>query len=71
MNTINITMEFNSPADAQKAFDVFIRDLTDNYTADHNIKFNNKKTSTETILTMDEDDIKVFASLIKQNKIYE
>lgn len=68
MNTINISMEFNSPKDAETAFDIFIRHLTDNYTTDHNIKFNNSTNSAETIVTMDEDDFKVFASLTKEKE---
>lgn len=68
MNRISISMEFNSPKDAEKAFDLFIQDLTDNHKIDHNIKFNNSTNSTETIVTMDEDDVKVFASLTKEKE---
>jgi len=68
MNRINISMEFNSATDAEKAFDIFIQNLTDNHKIDHNIKFNNSTNSTETIVTMDEDDFKVFVSLTKEKE---
>lgn len=68
MNRINISMEFNSPKDAEKAFDVFIRDLTNNYTLNHEMKFRNRKDSNETTVTIDEDDVKVFASLTKEKE---